>query len=567
MVPETLQALIAHQLAQCSPAAQALLAAASVAGVEFAAAAVAACLERTDDEIEAQCATLAHHGQFLQARGRAEWPDGTITACFGFRHALYHDVVYQRIPAGRQTRWHARIGTRLAQGFGAQAGDLAAALARHCVRGRLLPQAVPYLRQAGETAMARSAHREAAGYFEQALGILSQLPEAQTTRAQSFDLWLALRTALLPAGDFERILAALRAAEALAVALDDPQRLGQVVVSLSVYYCFIGAYDQAVAAGQHTLALATASGEIALPALAHQYLGLAYYSQGDYRRAIDSLGQTVACLDGAQHREHFGVPILPAVNARAWLARCHAELGTFAAGRALGEEGLRIAEGVAHPASRMVAAHGSGLLALRRGDLRQALPRLAQAMGICQEVDLPLWFALIAQALGVAYTLAKRLADALPLLTRALEHSTATASVFTQAPCCLALGQAQLLAGHLEEAHARATQALALARAHQERGNEAYALRLLGDLAARHAPPAAAQAEAHYRQALALAEALGMRPLQAHCHRRLGMLYAATGQREQARSALLEALARYRAMQMTFWLPQTETALAQVDAC
>ena len=139
MVPATLRALIEHQLAHCSPEAQTLLEAASVAGVEFAAAAVAAGLECTDAEIEAQCATLAHHEQFLQARGRAEWPDGTVTARFGFRHALYQDVLYQRIPAGRQTLWHARIGARLEQGFGAQAGDLAAALALHFLRGRRLP--------------------------------------------------------------------------------------------------------------------------------------------------------------------------------------------------------------------------------------------------------------------------------------------------------------------------------------------------------------------------------------------------------------------------------------------
>ena len=87
--------------------------------------------------------------------------------------------MYQRIPAGRQTRWHARIGARLAQGFGAQAGDLAAALARHCVRGRLLPQAVPYLRQAGQTAPGAVAHQEAVTYYEQALHALQQLsPDA-----------------------------------------------------------------------------------------------------------------------------------------------------------------------------------------------------------------------------------------------------------------------------------------------------------------------------------------------------------------------------------------------------
>ena len=76
-------------------------------------------------------------------------------------------------------------------------------------------------------------------------------------------------------------------------------------------------------------------------------------------------------------------------------------------------------------------------------------------------------------------------------------------------------------------------------------------------------PPDAVQAEAHYQQALVLAEELGMRPLMAHCHRGLGTLYATTGQREQARTALSTAIALYRAMDMTFWLPQTEAALAQ----
>ena len=58
-----------------------------------------------------------------------------------------------------------------------------------------------------------------------------------------------------------------------------------------------------------------------------------------------------------------------------------------------------------------------------------------------------------------------------------------------------------------------------------------------------------------------------MRPLEAHCHRGLGTLYAKTGQAEQARAALSAALALYRAMDMTFWLPQAEAALAQVRAC
>lgn len=273
----------------------------------------------------------------------------------------------------------------------------------------------------------------------------------------------------------------------------------------------------------------------------------------------------MAGFDGAPRREHFGQVILPAVLSRAYLAWCHAELGTFAEGRTLGEEGFRIAEDVDHPGSLMYAYHGIGLLALRQGDLPRALPPLERAMGLCQGADLPLFFPWIAAALGAAYALAGRGADAVPLLTQALEQATATKTVVHQALCRLSLGEAHLLADRLEEAHTLAERALTHAREHQERGHQAYALCLLGAVAAHRGPLNTEHAKAYYRQALALAEELGMRPLQAHCHRSLGMLYVATSQREQARAALFTAMEMYYAMEMTFWLPQTGAALAQVE--
>jgi hypothetical protein len=57
-----------------------------------------------------------------------------------------------------------------------------------------------------------------------------------------------------------------------------------------------------------------------------------------------------------------------------------------------------------------------------------------------------------------------------------------------------------------------------------------------------------------------------MRPLQAHCHRGLGTLYAQRGPRELAHTVLSTAITMYRTMDMTFWLPQTEAVLAQVEA-
>src|SRR4029434_3740578 len=226
-----------------------------------------------------------------------------------------------------------------------------------------------------------------------------------------------------PSGDSGRILAYLHEAEALAETLDDPHRLGQVSVLLSVHFRIMGAYDQAIAAAQRTPALPTAGRDVVLDALANDYLGRAYQAQGDYHRAIDCLRQTVAALEGARRHERFGLPFLPAVISRAYLAWCHAELGTFAEGRTLGDEGLQIAEAVDHPASVMIGCWGIGLLLLHQGDLPRVLPLLERAVGICREIDLPLYFPRIAVPLGAAYTLSGRLPDAIALLIPAMEQS------------------------------------------------------------------------------------------------------------------------------------------------
>jgi tetratricopeptide (TPR) repeat protein len=175
------------------------------------------------------------------------------------------------------------------------------------------------------------------------------------------------------------------------------------------------------------------------------------------------------------------------------------------------------------------------------------------------------WFPETAAALGCASACVGRVAEALPLLEQAEQRGAAMGTMGGQSLWVGYVREASLLAGRRQEAVQRAGRALALARAHQERGHEAWALRLLGEIAAPQAPPEIGPAAHHSQQALTLAEALGLRPLMAHCHRGRGTRYTATDQREQARTALAAAIAMYRAMAMTFWLPQTEAALAQMD--
>jgi class 3 adenylate cyclase/tetratricopeptide (TPR) repeat protein len=556
-VPATVQAVLAARMDRLPAEEKRLLQTATVIGTQVPLPLLQAIAELPETALHGGLAHLQAAEFLYETR---LFPDHEYT----FKHALTHEVAYGSLLHERRRALHARIVEALEVLAGERVAEQVERLAYHALRGEVWSKALAYGRQAGEKAVARSAHREAVEYYEQALSALPHLPEQRSTCEQAIDLRLALRTALFPSGDFGRILVYLREAEALATGLDDPRRLGQVSRFLSRHFDLMGAYDQAIAAAQRALALATVGGDIVLRALANQYLGRAYHAQGDYRRAIDCFEQTVTSVEGARRGERFGQVILPAVLSRAYLAWCHAELGTFAEGHALGEEGLWIAEAADHPLSRMFASWGVGLLALRQGDLARALPLIELAVRICQDADHLTFFPLLAAALGEAYTLAGRIADAVPLLTQAMEQTTAPEMGGLQALCRLPLSEAQPLAGLLQEAHDLAEHTLAHAHEHQERGHEAYALRLLGDIAAHREPSEGEAAVAHYQQALTLAEELGMRPLVAHCHLGLGKLYAKMGQREQARAALSAAIALYRAMDMTFWLPQAEAALAQV---
>src|SRR5262249_49718342 len=98
-------------------------------------------------------------------------------------------------------------------------------------------------------------------------------------------------------------------------------------------------------------------------------------------------------------------------------------------------------------------------------------------------------------------------------------------------------------------------------RDHQERGNEADALWLSGEIAWRGDPPDLDAAEAGYRDALSIANALEMRPLVARCHLSLGLLRGEGSRGDAAREHLTTATAMLRAMGMAYWLKTAQAAL------
>ena len=528
-VPATVQAVLAARIDRLAPEAKRLLQTAAVIGTEVPFALLQAV---------ADCAEQAVHHSLAQLQG-AEFlyetrlfPEREYT----FKHALTHEVAYSSLLQERRRVLHGQIVAALELLFAERLAEQVDRLAHHAVRGAVWDKALRYCWQAGARAVARSAHHEAVACFEQALTALAQLPEDRDTLEQAIDLRCDLHNALLPLDEHAQIFAHLRAAEAIAERLHDAQRLGRIAGYLCVYFSAMDEHDNAIAAGQRALALATAGGAFDGQVVAQSHLGWAYHAIGDFRQALDLSRQAMALLTGELLYAPFGRVAPPALTFRGIVTWCLTELGNFAEARGVGEEGVQLAEAVEQPYSIIAMLSVIGAHYRRQGVLHIAISRLERGLILGQTTNIPRFFPLLASSLGAAYALAGRVAEAHALLDQMLERLASGSRVFQHANVLIELSEALLLVGRVDEAQTLAERLRELSRTHTGHGYRAHAYRLLGDVATHRGPPDIAQAEAHYCQALTLAEALGMRPLQAHCHRGLGTLYARLARPEQARS-------------------------------
>jgi class 3 adenylate cyclase/tetratricopeptide (TPR) repeat protein len=554
-MPATVQAVLAARIDRLPAEAKHLLQTAAVIGHEVPLAVLQAIADGAEEALH-RSLTQLQGAEFLYETRL--FPEREYT----FKHALTHEVAYSSLLQERRRVLHARIVAALEALYADRLAEQVDRLAHHALRGEVWDKAVTYCQQARARVWDCAAFREAVVYGEQALQALTHLHESSDTRGLAVEIRHALASALSQLGEYGQCHVLLGEAETLARALDDRAQLVRVLATMADVRRLTGDPDGAIAAGQQALDLAAALGERALQEQASLRLGRVYYALGDFGRVAKLLRWRMEAVDWASDTPSIDVQI----ESRAWLARTLGDTGAFAEGRRHGEEALRLATLAGRGNTPIIVHLCLGNVYLTQGDLEPATRVFEQGLILCRASGNRNALRTIVAGLGYAYALRGRLVEGRSLVEEGISVNIRTGA--RQRPLLVAwLSEVCRLVGSCEEAWQHAHQALDLARQFKDRGDEAHALHQLGVVQAHANPLDAEQAAAHYWQAFALAEDLGMRPLQAHCHRGLGLLYAAIGRQEQARAELSTAIELYRAMDMTFWLPETEVALAQVEGC
>jgi predicted ATPase/class 3 adenylate cyclase len=549
-IPATAQAILAARIDRLAPEDKRLLRSASVLGKDVPFTLLRAIAEGSEESLRRGLANL-QAAEFLYEVSL--FPDLEYT----FKHALTHEVAYGGLLHDRRRQLHAAVVGAIEQYYGQRLGEQTERLAHHAVRAEAWDKAVRYLWQAGRNARARSAYRQAVVFLEQALEILRRSPETGENAAVRIDLLCRdLSDPLNILTQYELLLRHLHDAELLAERVGDRARRAEVLARSVSPLRFTGQHDRALETGQKALALAQEVGDAQLTILARLELAVAHSIGGDARRAEPLLRETMSSLDALPATAHGPHTAWLRRRSLMGLVRALTVTGRFPEAVQRGEEALRLAQDLGHPAPLAGALYRLGFAHCCRGDVDRAIEFCARSLALSLEREVHDALQWASAYLGAAYLLAGDTRAAVSHLESAVAAGESSRSL--DPFMLVSLGEAYLHAGRGEEAVACAVRARDACRKHNQRGYEAQVLRLLGEIASERDLTSLAEAETHYLDALAIADDLGMCPLVAHCHLGLGKLYTRTGKREQAQEHLVTATTLYREMGMTYWLEKAE---------
>jgi tetratricopeptide (TPR) repeat protein len=302
---------------------------------------------------------------------------------YAFKHALTHEVAYGSVLQERRQVLHARIVEAIERLYADRIAEQVELLAHHALRGRAMSKAVKYLRQAGTKAAARSANREAIGFFEQALALLDESPQTPESLSEALDIRIALGPALVAVkgAPSREVEASYLSALGLVDELKDESRRFPVLWGLWYGKFTRGEYAEAVQAGERLLEFQNRDPDGGQVLEAHHSLWATLMAMGRLSDAMSHLHRGLTLYD---REKHGSQAFVYGGHDAGTCCRYHLALNQWLLGfpdqavRTLGDA-LGLAQQLNHPLTSAIALYFAALIHLERGD-RDAVSTIAEQL-------------------------------------------------------------------------------------------------------------------------------------------------------------------------------------------
>jgi DNA-binding winged helix-turn-helix (wHTH) protein/predicted ATPase len=542
-VPPTIQQMIQRNLGRLDADDQRMLEAASVAGIEFSAATVAAALKRPLTEIETCCSRLVSRDQFITAIGSVNWPDGSVAAGFKLDHALYREVLYDSVSPNLRTQFHSRIARCLETAYGEDVSEIASDLAHHYRNANDGNKAVHYFAVAGEQAIKRSAHAEAVVSLTAAIRLLNGSPDSRERAQTEIALQMMLGGALMASKGY--------ASEELKSAFGRAYDLCQIVGDAAPFpvlhgiwlYHYVRGESQVARrlAEEQCLKVAKSVGDPGLLLEAHLALGATLFHLGLLERAKSHLEEALSIFDSRVHGNHafvFGQD--PATVAQAYDALTLWHLGFLDRAREKMEDALRQANRVGHPLTSAFALAFAAWLHLDLAEAELARMKAEAAMSIATEYSFPLVSGMGMIFRGSALVGLGHPDEGIKQIQGGREICEVAGASLIRPYFLTLLAEGYRKANRIKEGRAAVAEALASMECTDERAYEADTLRLDAELLLAQGGDAESEAEGLLRSAMTLARVRNAKSLELRAASTLARLLSARDRRQEARALLGE---------------------------
>lgn len=557
VIADSLQQMIQEKLETLSDEDQRLLEAASVAGMEFSAAVIAAAIGQDVTEVEIRFSNLVRRGQFLRC---SEHRGGERAARYSFSHALHQSVLYQRLTIARRVQLHRKIGEALETNYEDRPEEITAALATHFERGRTHRKAVEYHVLAAQKAIRRSAYREAVHHLNRGLDFMKLLPDNDECRRQELALQTGLGSALVATRGYgiEEVGQSYMRACEIGRLLGHPPGELKAIWGLTLFRVTRAEFSNAGQLGEDCLQRAEDSRDLGLELLGHYILGMVAHYKGQPEEARGHLEQGLVLWgsrgDHSEELEEAHVHCRSLLGLVLWV------LGDTDQALERCNEAVKMARRIDHPMSRACARHHRGMVHYFCHEA-DATRRDAEALlRISSEYNLPPWAAWGNLLNGWARSTEDPLGS-VPQLCQALAAWRATGAR-TLVPTYLAvIASAFARSGDTKMGLSTIDEALDIVREFGEHSNEAELLRLKGKLLQSEHPD---KAESCLRKALAVARSQKGLSWELWVSMSLSRLLLRRGELGEARELLTRACGQFSAELSTPDLRVAQSFLQQM---
>jgi serine/threonine protein kinase/predicted ATPase len=539
-LPQSVRSAVQRKVETLPAEDRRLLSAASVQGLDFDTALIAAALQLGEEEVEDRLDRLEREHALVQFVDEWEAPDRTLTLRYRFAHHLYYNAFYDALRATRRAALSRAIAERLVTRFGDKVGEHAGDVALLFEGARDNVRAAQYWNRAAQASARLYAHEETVRLAQRGLQLLASEPEGTGRAEAECSLQMTYGLALKTSRGYavEGVGAAYARARELCREVQDPAQVIPVLIGLSAHHVVAGEIETSRDIALEMQALFEKLGDPNLRMIGHWALGAAQFHLGELRSAHEQLLKARELYDPAYHRPRvWQTGIEPGIFCRAELSRTLTLSGYPDQGLVCVREAVADARALDHPQPLAFALLFEIFAHLARRDAREVrrvydqLAVVCHAHGIAQEVQ---WAAPLAGRAMI------ELGD-LRRGLRVLEEGLATHAVTRSA--LLRPYYFVLLAGGLLRCreHARAQRALdesaEIAEATSQRAYESEHARLQAELLAQ-LPGAADGAEPHYQRAVAIARRQGAKWLELRAARAYSHYLLKQGRSEEAQDLL-----------------------------